>query len=294
MMHPADSPRAPVRRELELGGHHIVFDDYGAGDRTVLLLHGIPGDRTCWARVARALAAHHRVIVPDLPGFGESGDVPSGFHARQQSEVIVNLATALGPSPLHLVGFDYGGPIATLAAASLPSGAASLTLANTNVFPDTPIPAPLRLAKVPGLGRLAYRMFFGRTGLLLLWVAATQRKRAFPLREYAESLRRPRTVRSTRDVFLTSMRDLPGLYRPVEIALSSLQIPTLVVWSDGDPFFSPDIGRRVAAGCRDGTFHMIHGAGHFTPLESAEEFAVQLLGHFEYVRMREPASAIAP
>jgi len=52
-------------------GEHLAVQVVGAGP-DVLLLHGIPGSGSVWDGVATRLAEHHRVVVPDLLGFGES------------------------------------------------------------------------------------------------------------------------------------------------------------------------------------------------------------------------------
>ena len=50
----------------------LAFIDRGTGP-AVVLVHGFPLDHSMWNRQIDALAADHRVIVPDLRGFGRSG-----------------------------------------------------------------------------------------------------------------------------------------------------------------------------------------------------------------------------
>ncbi|MFY1826587.1 alpha/beta fold hydrolase, partial [Myxococcus fulvus] len=56
---------------MELGGHFVSYVDWGKGP-PVVLLHGIPTWSYLWSGLARALAASHRVLVPDLLGYGFS------------------------------------------------------------------------------------------------------------------------------------------------------------------------------------------------------------------------------
>ena len=44
----------------------------------VLLLHGYPQSHACWHAIAPALATRHTVIVPDLPGYGNSQTLDAG------------------------------------------------------------------------------------------------------------------------------------------------------------------------------------------------------------------------
>ena len=59
--------------DFEFEGHRLVYDEYGAGERVVLLLHGLLFARTMHAPLAEALAARgHRVLCLDLLGHGDS------------------------------------------------------------------------------------------------------------------------------------------------------------------------------------------------------------------------------
>ena len=68
--------------------------------------------------------------------------------------MVVALIRRLGGRPVHLVGFDFGGPAAVLAYARAPELVASLTLAATNLFTDTRIPLALHLVRPPLVGDL--------------------------------------------------------------------------------------------------------------------------------------------
>ena len=278
-------------RFAQLSTGRIVFDTYGTGRRAILLLHGIPGDRSCWREIADRFSNAYLVIVPDLRGFGESDPVPSGFHAEDEARVIVELIDHLELSSVHLVGFDFGGPIAVLVAGIAPERVESLTVANTNLFPDTPVPLPLRVASVPILGTLAYRLFFGRLGLMGMWLAATRRKHVFTRKQFSDMVSSAKTVNTTRDVFLTSMRNLRRLYGPVLATFRSLRIPILVIWSDRDPFFSVAVGSRVASIVPQGRFVLLENTGHFTPNERPKEFAEAVLAHLGEIQSSSLATA---
>ncbi|HEV2075043.1 MAG TPA: alpha/beta fold hydrolase, partial [Thermoleophilaceae bacterium] len=59
--------------EFELGGHRLVYDEYGSGPRTLVLVHGLLLSRKMHAPLASALADRgHRVLCLDLLGHGSS------------------------------------------------------------------------------------------------------------------------------------------------------------------------------------------------------------------------------
>jgi pimeloyl-ACP methyl ester carboxylesterase len=249
----------------------LCYDRAGAHGPLVVALHGVPGSHATFSEVTRRLAAEHRVIAPDLRGFGGSPPAPPHFHAAEHAEEVVRLLAELGETEVHLVGFDFGGPTAVHVARRLGRRVRSLTLAATNLFPDTPIPLLLRLARVPLVGQLFFQLAFGRLGLLAMWWAAVADRAAFPFRRYRATLR-GEAVATTRRIFFASMRDLPGLYGAVAQAARALGLPALVLWGDRDPFFPVEVGERTASAL-GAELRVLPGCGHFVPEERPAEVA---------------------
>lgn len=273
------NPSIPERVAVDLGTHTVIVDRSGNPHAPpVLLLHGIPGWRGIWRGVATRLSHRAFVVAPDLVGFGESGPARQDFHASAHADLMIVLIRRLGLGAVHLVGFDFGGPIAVLVAAREPGLVASLTLAATNVLADTPIPLPLQLVRPPLLGDAFARLLFGRTGLSVLWRAAVARRDRFPFADYRALLRFRQGITSTRRIFQASLRDLPGLYGPVQSALASLRVPCAVVWGGRDPFFPVAVGERTAAAIPRARLVVLKNCGHFVPAENADALAEVVMG----------------
>lgn len=261
-----------VSRCVEVDSHRVMLDIAGPPSApTVLLLHGIPGWRGTWNAITHLLAEEAFVVAPDLVGFGESSAAPNGFHAREQARTLAAATRSLKRERLHVVGFDFGGPVAVMCASIAPELVASVTLVATNVRPDTPVPPPLRLVRAPIVGDLFSCLYFGTPGLTLMWWAAVRNRARYPLHSYQAALRFPQGVESTRRVFAHSLRNLTELYAPIETALSSLRVPCDVVWGDSDPFFPVAVGQRTAAAIPGATFTLIRDCGHFIPGEAPAE-----------------------
>ena len=258
---------------VALGKQVVAVDDFAATGPSILLLHGIPGWRGMWRNAARYLAADCRVISPDLLGFGESSEPSGEFHASGQAAMVVQLIRQLGCGPVHLVGFDFGGPIAVLVYRQAPELVSSLTLAATNVFTDTPIPVPLRLVRTRGVGDLFARVLFSRAGLAMMWCAAVRRKDAFRFARYRGLLQFPQGIKWTRRVFQSSLRHLSQLYAPVQATLTTVQVPCAVIWGEGDPFFPLAIGVRTASSIPGAALVRLPDCGHFVPEEDPAAFA---------------------
>lgn len=243
------------------------------GAPSVVFLHGIPGWRGTWRPVARLLAPHAYTVAPDLAGFGESSAPAAVLHAAEQADLVVGLIRELGLRSVHLAGFDFGGPTAVLAYAKAPEVVASLTLAATNVLADTPIPPALQLVRAPVIGTLFSRILFGRAGLSTMWLAAVRRRDRFTFADYRATLRFPAGNASTRLIFRASLRDLPGLYGPVQETLARIRVPCAVLWGDRDPFFPIAVGERTAASIPGARFITLAGCGHFLPAEDPQGLA---------------------
>lgn len=101
-----------TERRLEIGGVSTVALEGGSGP-PVVLLHG-PGESALWwMRVIPDLAESHRVVVPDLPGQGESGSGDGGvFTVEGILSWLDGLIDRTCPSPPTLVGHVLGGGIA--------------------------------------------------------------------------------------------------------------------------------------------------------------------------------------
>lgn len=115
-------------KTVSVGPHRIHYLDNGNGSGQgsdkgvpVLLLHGIFAEKDHWVDFARALPGQHRIIVPDLPGFGESGRLEGhAYDYDAQVRYLLAFMDALGIAQAHLAGSSMGGTIAALLAAQHP------------------------------------------------------------------------------------------------------------------------------------------------------------------------------
>jgi haloacetate dehalogenase len=108
---------AGFRREVVETGESRVALVRGGEGHPVLLLHGFPQTRAAWHEVAPRLARRFHVVVPDLPGYGESpGPLPDDRHEsyskRALARTLVGVMAALGLTRFAVVGHDRGGRVA--------------------------------------------------------------------------------------------------------------------------------------------------------------------------------------
>jgi pimeloyl-ACP methyl ester carboxylesterase len=102
------------------------------GGEAIVLLHGFPESHRTWRAIAPALAADRFVVAPDQRGYGAS-DKPAGVE-NYRTELIVGdliaLADALALDRFTLVGHDWGGVVAWLAALAHPDRVTRLVIVN--------------------------------------------------------------------------------------------------------------------------------------------------------------------
>jgi abhydrolase domain-containing protein 6 len=116
------------RKTIKVGDHDIVYLEGGKGP-TILMLHGITADSGNWTRFARHFTDKYHVVIPDLPGFGDSSRIQSASYSiPAQSERVHQLMQALGVQQFHLVGNSMGGYIGAYYAAHYPQQVLTLGL----------------------------------------------------------------------------------------------------------------------------------------------------------------------
>lgn len=107
------------RHHSPCGDGQIVWHEWSAPEPAALplvLLHGGSGSWTHWLRNIEALVASgRRLLVPDLPGFGDSALPPDGRDADAMPAVLEQgLQQLIGQAPCELVGFSFGAMVAAL------------------------------------------------------------------------------------------------------------------------------------------------------------------------------------
>jgi pimeloyl-ACP methyl ester carboxylesterase len=256
-------------RTVKAGGIDVHVGEVGAGP-PVLLLHGNPDTHTVWSGVARHLAAKHRCIAPDLPGFGDTA-MPASFTCTlaEQGAFVRDLVAALGLDQFHLVVHDVGGPYGLAFAAEHAGKLRSLTIFNTTMFPDYKWHFWARVWRTPVLGRIAMAAM-NRP----LFIRELRRGSPRMPREYAEHAYAQITAASKRAVLKWYREMDPEKYTgwDTKLLAATAKTPKLVLWGDLDPFLpSKDADRFGAA-----TVHHYADCGHWLMQEEPERAATQI------------------
>jgi pimeloyl-ACP methyl ester carboxylesterase len=258
-----------ARHHTRLSTGAMVWRAWGEG-RPLLLLHGASGSWTHWIRNILPLAAHFRVLVPDMPGFGDSDTPPEPHTADGLAAAVAAGLDALLPPPaeLDLAGFSFGGIIGGLVAARLGLRAGTLVLLGPGgmALPFPPLPPLSRIgAEAPAdEARRGHR-----ENLQRLMIANPERIDDLAMFVQMENLRRARFKSG-------SIPTSDALRR----ALPSVEARIAGVWGSRDAFVGPyldDRRRLLASFERALDFRVIEGAGHWVTYEAADEVNSALL-----------------
>lgn len=266
-----DLERRSGQRRTPCGDAGLLWHCWGDADRApVVLLHGGGGSWTHWVRnIDALLAAGHRVLAPDMPGFGDSDAPPDGHDADVLPGWLERGAQALlGDRPVALVGFSYGGLVAGLWAQAHPSRVRQLVLVGTPSLRNMPAGRRPDLrdweAEPPGPQRLAAH----RHNLLQLMLAREASADALATALHGANIERDRMRR--RRLMRTDLlaRTLPALRPPVH-----------ALFGDADVLYEDDpalIGRVLATAPDFRSLRFIADAGHWVQFEAAAAFNAAL------------------
>jgi len=115
-------------KSVDIPDFKIVYAEGGTGD-TIIMVHGFGGSKDNWLKMAKYFTPNYRVIIPDLPGHGESSKPQNAkYNHMSQVERLNLFAKELKLAKFHLVGSSMGGNIAGNYAADYPEMVSTLAL----------------------------------------------------------------------------------------------------------------------------------------------------------------------
>lgn len=251
-------------RELEFG---VV--DQGQGS-PIVFVHGFPLSHAMWNAQIPVFAAEHRVIVPDLRGFGESVDTDGTVTIEDFADDLAAVLDFLQVrEPVVLCGLSMGGYIAFHFVRKYRERLRGLVLCDTRASADLPEVVQNRL-------RIAQLVIDRGTQP----VADAMLPNAFAPKTFAD---RPEVVEVVRAMIISS--DPTGVaaasrgmaVRPdMTDLLPKIDLPTLVVVGADDALTPVDEMRRMSASIPRAKFKIIPDAGHLAPLENPLVFNATL------------------
>ncbi|MBN2128863.1 MAG: alpha/beta fold hydrolase [Sedimentisphaerales bacterium] len=94
---------------LSRDGTPVSFEVHGAGEPTLVFVHGWCCDARYWRAQIPHFAKQHRVVTLDLAGHGHSGTARSQYSMQAFGEDVRAVTEAVGADHAILVGHSMGG-----------------------------------------------------------------------------------------------------------------------------------------------------------------------------------------
>ena len=283
---PASGPRAKIdSRFAEIDGlrmHYLVSGEAGS---PVILLHGYAQNSHMWRPLMVELGKRHRVIAPDLRGFGDTTKAETGYDKKTMAQDVHALARSLDIAKAGVVGHDIGLMVAYAYAAQFPAEVERIALLDafipgvgdtTNLFLLKDLwhfhfYGPTPLALVNGRERIYFEHFWNDfAGDPAKSVSEADR------RFYAEKYAQPGAMKAGMEVFRAFDLDARD---NKEFMKTKLSMPMLVLGGEksGGEFLISQ-GRMVADHV-DGV--IVTGSGHWLIDEAPGQVIPRLLAFFQ-------------
>ena len=253
-----------VRHETPCGTGRMIWhlwDRSGGTAPVVVLFHGGAGSWRHWVKTIPALMETYRVLVPDLPGLGESDFPPDGDDAFAIATIVADgIDSIVGKGTgFDVVGFSFGGTMASCVGAIRGKQARSVTIIGSSGVGS--LGSAVRLEKVRHLEGQERRDTH-RTNLNRLMIADPAK-----IDDLAIVIQDWNTVRSRLKT--------PAISRSGAIltAIDRLVSPLNGMWGELDAPANPKGAERVAALRErkpDADIRLIPKTGHWAAYESPE------------------------
>ena len=217
----------------DVNGLHLYYEEHGAGQQTLVLLHGGLGATESLGTVLPVLAAGRRVVAVDLQAHGRTADIDRPLRFESMADDIAALIKHLGIGPAAVMGTSLGGSVALRTAIQYPD------LINRLVVVSAPFRRsgwyPEILAGMAQMGP----------------AIAEQMKQTYAYEMYSRIAPRVEDW----PTLYTKMSDLLGQDYDWSDEVAALPMPTLVVAADADSFppsHAAEFFTHLGGGQRDG------------------------------------------
>ena len=246
--------------QVDVRGRAIAYRRAGSG-APLVLLHGFLCDSRVWRRQLAELGDEFDVVAWDAPGAGRSPDPPEWFELADWASCLATFLEALDLAPAHIVGLSWGGLLAQELFRLAPERVRTLVLADTYAgwrgsF-GTEV-AQQRLARCERESSLPADEF------VRVWV---------PVEFFTESVA-PDVAAVVREFHPRGFRLMARSLAETDTTdlLPNIDVPTLLLWGDGDRRSPLDVAAAFEATVPDAELRVIENAGHVSNMERPEQF----------------------
>lgn len=247
----AISPTVFRTKVLHTSLGQMVYHECGVGP-TLIFVHGIWSGASSyeWSKVYPQFTGTHRVLAPDLVGFGESARPDSALTASDYARSLAEFVRATCDAPPVLIGSGLGAGFCVLLASQHPELAARLILlmpTGLTEFDQRHYSLSTRLTTaLPVLHRFLYRNYQSTRSAMRTWLASYGFADPFKLSDevvdvYTTCAQQYGTEYAIRNLHAGRLSfDLEG-------RIKTLTLPITLLWSDAASLAPLEWAERLKA-----------------------------------------------
>jgi pimeloyl-ACP methyl ester carboxylesterase len=249
--------------QITINGLAVNFKTFGEG-KPVLIIHGWGGKSDSWIRVGELLAEEgFKVIVPDLPGFGKSGEPKNPWKIEDYLRFVENFADGLKINQFYLIGHSMGGGLAAMYAAECPRKIQSLILCDSAV---------IRKERLDWRQSCAKRMALAKKLLIRLpfagGIVPLAQKLVYRLAGVQDYHQASPIMKET---FASIIKEDLQKYA------AAVKIPTLIVWGERDKSTPIEDAYTLQHLINGSRLSVVEGSGHNPHRQFPEQLAEIIL-----------------
>lgn len=256
-------PKLPALRSIQVFGQTIKYYDHGEGE-PLLLVHGLGADADVWAYCFDALCRSHRVIAPDLLGFGRSSKPQLNYRVGTFVEVLDRFLQSLNVRQAAIMGSSMGGWISAGFALQFPQRVSKLVLCNAIGLVEGSVEAAVdfRPSSLENMRNVMEFIFYDK------------RLATNGLIETAYEFHLERNDGPT---IASMLETIHQKLDRLDDTLGEMQTPTLLIWGDSDGVSPVSVGEAYARRIQGSRLEVIPQCGHLPAMEKPNELVERVL-----------------
>lgn len=266
----AELTQESTSRFVQAGDVKVHYNEAGTGE-PVLCLHGAGPGASGWSNFfgnIGPLSEHFRVLLVDMPGWGQSDTVAvtAEPRAQYQARVVRNMLDALGIEKANLVGNSMGGAATLSFAYDYPDRIKKMVLMGASSG------GPSLFAPMPTEGIKQLNAMYdnpspeGFRRLIEVFVYDPSRISEEVLRmRYEGAIGNQAHLKA----FIESRKAPP---RDLSAELNKIKTETLIIFGKDDRFVPLDVGLRLLSGLSNSQLHVFNQCGHWVQFDQAAAF----------------------
>lgn len=278
-----DIPADTMRARYSAGAHFVPVlgaevrvKEAGQGP-TVLLIHGFASSADTWDGWSQALAGQYHVVSVDMPPFGVTGPLPGiTMTPAAYQQFMDALVAALGLQRFDLAGNSLGGLIAWQYTARHPEHVQKLILVDSAGYFDNGEPLPVRLMQLPVTSAISAHFtprFMVSQNIHDVYGDPSRVNGDIVLR-YQDMMRREGNRPA-----ISAM--LPSLKNIDTSVLSTIKVPTLIMWGRNDRWIPPADAELFHRAIPGSQLIWYDGLGHIPMEEDPQRTALDAAHFFQ-------------